>query len=128
MRLITEFLLNMDLKAAIKNYQFADRAKSELIVCSQLVTALGSFPENERAGGRRMLIMSMEAVRAELQMALRSTEQSGFRRSTDLLSEAISLVESEQYGSASLRISEAVTGSTTVAQASWQVLNEHGLL
>jgi hypothetical protein len=118
----------MDLKAAIMNYQFADRAKSELIVCSQLVNALGSFPQNERAGGRRMLIMIMEAVRAELQMTLRSTEQSGFRRSTDLLSEAISLVESEQYGPATLRISEAVTGSTTVAQASWQVLNEHGLL
>lgn len=118
----------MDLKAALKNYQFADRAKSELIVCSQLVSALGSFPENERAGGRRMLIMIMEAIRGELEMALRSTEQSGFRRSTALLSEAISLVESDQYGPASLRISEAISGSTTVAQASWQVLNEHGLL
>ncbi len=118
----------MDLTVAIRNYQFADRAKSELIVCSQLVTALGSFPEKERAGARRMLIMIMEAVRGELEMALRSTEQSGFRRSTDLLSEAISLVESNEYGSAVLRISEAVTGSTTVAQASWQVLNEHGLL
>ncbi len=118
----------MDLTAAIKNYQFADRAQSELIVCSQLVTALESFPEKERAGGKRMLIMIMEAVRAELQMALHSSEQSGFRKSIDLLSSAISLVESEQYGQASLRISEAVTGSTTVAQASWQVLNEHGLL
>lgn len=118
----------MDLTAAIKNYQFADRAKSELIVCSQLVMALESFPEKERAGGKRMLIMIMEAVRAELQMALHSSEQSGFRKSIDFLSSAISLVESEQYGQASLRISEAVTGSTTVAQASWQVLNEHGLL
>ncbi len=118
----------MDLKTAITSYQFADRAKSELIVCSQLVSAVGSFPEKERAGGKRMLIMVMEAVRAELGMALRSTEQSGFRRSTDLLSEAISLVESEQYGPATLRISEAVTGSTTVAQEAWQVLNEHGLI
>jgi len=51
----------MDLKTAILSYQFADRAKSELIVCSQLVAAVGSFPEKERAGGRRMLIMIMEA-------------------------------------------------------------------
>jgi len=118
----------MDTKTALKSFQFADRAKSELIVCSQLVTALSSFPENERAGGRRMLIMVLEAVRAELEMALRATEQSGFRRSVDRLSESISLTESDNYGAAALKISEAITGSTTVAQESWQVLHEHGLI
>ena len=44
------------------------------------------------------------------------------------MSEAISLCESEEYGAAVLKVSEAVSASTTAAQESWQVLNEHGLL
>jgi hypothetical protein len=118
----------MDLKAAIKSYQYAERAKSELIVCSQLINALGSFPEHERAGGRRMLIMVLESVRSELEFAQRATEKVEFRRSIDKLSEAISLTESEQYEAATLPVSEAITGSTTVAQAAWQVLNDNGLI
>jgi hypothetical protein len=117
----------MDLKTAVKSYQYSERAKSELIVCSQLVIALGSFPENEKAGGKRMLVLVMEAVRSELEFALRSTEQTDFRKAVDRLSEAISLVESDGFGPASLKISEAVTSSTTVAQKAWQVMEENGL-
>jgi hypothetical protein len=118
----------MDLKAAVMSYQFAERAKSELIVCSQLIIALGSFPEEERAGGRRMLIMVMESIRSELEFARRATEKAEFRKSVDKISEAISLVESDQSGAASLRISEAITGSTNVAQEAWQVLSDNGLI
>ena len=71
----------MDLKAAVKSYQYAERAKSELIVCSQLVIALGSFPEHERAGGRRMLVMVTGIVRSELEFAQRATEMVGIPES-----------------------------------------------
>lgn len=120
--------MNMDLKTAVVSYQFAERAKSELIVCSQLVTALGGFPKDEQAGGRRMLVLVLEATRSELEFARKSTERSEFRKAADLVSDAISLTESDEFGTAALRVSEAVSASTTVAQASWQVLNEHGIL
>jgi hypothetical protein len=45
-----------------------------------------------------------------------------------MISEAISMVESDQYGSASLRLSESVSMVTTAAQEAWQVLGEHGLI
>lgn len=121
-------LLNMDLKSAVVRYQFAERAKSELIVCSQLVAALGSFQKAEQAGGRRMLVLVLEAVRSELEFAWKSTERSEFRKAADLLSESISHTESDEFDAAALRLSSAVSASTTVAQESWQVLNEHGLL
>ena len=69
----------MDFKSAVVSYQFAERAKSELIVCSQLLTALGSFPKPEQAGGRRMLILVLEATRSELEFARNSTVMSEFR-------------------------------------------------
>jgi hypothetical protein len=118
----------MDLKSAVVGYQFAERAKSELIVCPHLVVALGSFQKTEQAGGRRMLILVLEAVRSELEFAWKSTGRSEFRKASDLLSEAISLTESDEFETAALRLSGAISASTTVAQESWQVLNEHGLL
>jgi hypothetical protein len=118
----------MDLKTAVKSYQFAERAKSELIISSQLVIALAGFPDSEKPGGRRMLIMVLDAARAELQFAYRGTERNEFKRAIDLMSEAISLVESDQYGSASLKLSESVSMVTTAAQGAWQVLSEHGLI
>lgn len=118
----------MDLKTAVKSYQFAERAKSELIVSSQLVIALAGFPDTEKQGGRRMLLMVLDSVRAELRFAYRGTERSEFKRAIDLISEAISMVESDQYGTASLRLSESVSMVTTAAQEAWQVLGEHGLI
>ena len=118
----------MDLKTAVKSYQFAERAKSELIICSHLVTALAGFPDAEKVGARRMLVMVLDSVRAELQFAYRGTEQSEFKKAIDLMSEAISLTESAQYGSASLKLSESISMVTTAAQGAWHVLEEHGLI
>ena len=118
----------MDLPDAVKCYQFGERAKSELIMISQLCIALTGFQEPEKAGGRRMLIMSMEAVRSELQFAANSTGHAQFRRAINSLSEAISLIESNQPEQAAQKIGTAISASTTPAQEAWQVLSQHGLL
>jgi hypothetical protein len=121
-------MVSMDLKTAVMSYQFGERAKSELIVLSQLCIALPSFSEQERAGGRRMLLMVMESVRTELQFAFKSTGQNEFSKAINALNEAISLTESNQSEQASAKIAAAISASTTPAQEAWQVLSEHGLL
>ncbi|HUU75477.1 MAG TPA: hypothetical protein VMW63_05255 [Methanoregulaceae archaeon] len=118
----------MDLNTAVKSYQFAERAKSELIICSHLSNALTGFPEAERAGGKRMLILLMEAIRSEIEFAYNDTKRNEFRKSINLLSEAISLAESENYGTAVVKLSESISAATTAAQGAWQVLGEHGIL
>ena len=121
-------MVSMDLKTAVKSYQFGEKAKSGLIMASQFCLALPGFPEQERAGGRRMLLMMMEAIRSELQFALKSTGQNEFNKAINALNEAISLTESNQPEQASQRIATAISSSTTPAQEAWQVLSEHGLL
>ena len=121
-------MVTMDLPTAVKCYQFGERAKSELIMVSQLCAALSGFKEQEKAGGRRMLLMMMESTRAELQFALRDTGHSAFQKAINSLNEAISLVESNQPEQASQKIGAAVSASTTPAQEAWQALSEHGLL
>jgi len=118
----------MDLKTAVKSYQFGERAKSELIVSSQLCLALTGFAEGEKAGGKRMLLLLLESVRSELQFAASSTGQGEFQTAIVSLNDAISLLESGQPEQASQKIAAAISASTTPAQNAWQVLSEHGLL
>jgi hypothetical protein len=121
-------MVSMDLKTAVRSYQYGERAKSGLIVISQLCIGLTGFSEQERAGGRRMLLMMMEAVRNELQFAFKSTGQIEFSKAINALNEAISLTESNQPEQASQKVAMAISASTTPAQEAWQVLSEHGLL
>ena len=118
----------MDLKTAVKSFQFGEKAKSELIMISQFCLALTGFPEPERAGGRRMLLMMMESVRNELQFAFKITGQNEFNKAVNTLSQAISLTESNQPEQASEKVAIAISASTTPAQEAWQVLSEHGFL
>lgn len=121
-------MVSMDPKTAVKNYQFGERAKSELIILSQLCIALPSIAEKERGGAKKMLLMMMESVRNELQYAANSTGHREFTRAVTSLSTAISLVESNQPEAAVEKIAAAVSAATTPAQEAWQVLAEHGLL
>jgi hypothetical protein len=126
--LSTATMVCMDPKTAVMNYQYGERAKSELILLSQLSIALTGFSEQERAGGKKMLLMMMESVRSELAFAQKSTGHREFSKAINSLSEAISLVESNQPEQASQKIATAISAATTPAQEAWQVLSEHGLL
>lgn len=121
-------MVTMDIPAAIRNYQFGERAKSGLIVASQLAMALPDFADQEKAGGRRMLLMLMESVRSEIQFAANSTGNTSFTKAMNALNEAISLVESNQPQQAVEKLAAAISASTTPAQEAWQVLSSHGLL
>lgn len=121
-------MVSMDPSTAIKNYQFGERAKSELIVMSQLTLALTGFSVEERVGGRKMLLMMMESVRGELQFAFNSTGHHEYTKAISALNDAISLAESGMYEQASEKIALAISASTTPAQEAWQVLSEHGLI
>jgi hypothetical protein len=70
----------------------------------------------------------MDAIRAEIDFAYNSTQTSEFQKAVNLLSEAISLTESSQYGLAAERIGMSVSAVTTPAQEAWEVLSRHGLL
>jgi hypothetical protein len=118
----------MDTKEAVKAYQFGERAKSELLLLSQLLTVVSDLKEKERVGGRKILLTAMELVRTETEFAFRATNLTDFQRAVDRISEAISLAESDKLFEASQPISLAVSAATTAAQKGWQVLSDHGLL
>jgi hypothetical protein len=118
----------MDDKTAVKEYQYGERAKSELILVSQLLAILAELKDKELTGGKRILLAMMDGVRMELEFALRATGAGEFQRAINHLNGAISLVESNQPGPATLQVADAISDATTAAQEAWQVLSAHGLL
>jgi hypothetical protein len=118
----------MDLPTAVKSYQFGERAKSELIIVSQLCQALTGFPDHQKSGGKKMLLLLMEQVRSEVAFAAKSTGEKEFELAINSLNQAISLVESDQPDQATVKLAAAISASTTPAQKSWQVLSDHELL
>jgi len=118
----------MDLPTAVKSYQFGERAKSELLIVSQLCLALTGFADTQKGGGKKMLLLLMEQVRSEILFAAHSTGDREFERAATSLNDAISLVESDQPEKASEKLALAISASTTPAQLAWQELSDHGLL
>ena len=53
--------MSMEPKDAVMHYQFGERAKSELIVTSQLLMTLVDYKDAELAGARRMLLSLMQS-------------------------------------------------------------------
>ncbi len=118
----------MDRKLAVRLYQFGERAKSELIMVSQLLMFLGGLREEERAGGKKTVLQVMDLVRSENQMAVRDTGSREFTTVGNKIGEAISLTESERYGEASVCIGDAISAATTAAMTGWETLEKDGLL
>jgi len=118
----------MDPKTAVLNYQYGERAKSELLLASKLIASISSFPSGEKMGGKRMLLMVLEGVRSEIAFAHGSTGHDGFRKALESLDAAISAVEGLNFEEALPKVAEAVSASTTVAQESWEALTSHELL
>jgi hypothetical protein len=120
--------MNMDLKDAVLQFSFAERAKSELIIASHLTGSLAGYKGDERNGARQMLSALLGAVSSELAFASRAISNEDFTSAVSLLDEALGQIDREEYSGASETIGRSITAATTAAQHAWQVLSEHGLV
>jgi len=118
----------MDPKTAVLQYQYGEKAKSELIRASKLIGALTGFSDAEKAGGKKMLLLMLEDIRAEIEFAYKSTDNASFQKAIDALGTVIAMVEDANYHEAIPKVAEAVSAGTTAAQEAWEALEGHGLL
>lgn len=116
----------MKLADDIVRYQYAERAKSELIALSQMLMTLPDYRDAERTGAKRMLLSFMDAFRAELEISYRATGLSDFRRASEMTGQAISMTESDAWGQAGVKLGDAISAVTTVAQAAIEKLGDYG--
>lgn len=118
----------MDLTVALAAYTAAEHLKNSMIMLSQLLAAVPSYPESERPGAARALVTVLEVVRGDAQRASQQTGDQSFMRAAENLSEAISLVESRVFEQAAERVGMAISQVTTAAQGAWEQLSANGFV
>ena len=117
----------MDLRHAIRTYQFAERLKSELIIANNLIQETSTL-EQEISGGKRILTSYVNAVLLEANLAVNTTQSPFFGTIAEKLGLALGEIDMSNFSEATKATTEALTLSTSAAGQAAQVLLENNVL
>lgn len=117
----------MDLRHAIRVYQFAERLKSELIIANNLIQEV-SLIRDESPGGKRILLAYLNAIHLEADLAVNTTKSHFFSSVAQNIGLAANQVDLMNFPEASKATTEALTLSTSAAGEAAQILIENDLL
>ncbi len=117
----------MDLRHAIRIYQFAERLKSELIIANNLIQETSTL-EQEISGGKRILTSYVNAVLMEANLAVNTTQSPFFGTIAEKLGLALSEIDMSNFSEATKATTEALTLSTSAAGEAAQILLENNVL
>ncbi|MHC1566876.1 MAG: hypothetical protein ACXQTD_03930 [Candidatus Syntropharchaeia archaeon] len=118
----------MDVKKAVTDYQLAERIKSEIIIASKLLGGLSGFEEKHFEGGKKLFVLFLEALLAEIRLSQNIVKSKNFSDAENKIMETIGRVESSQFEEASECVAKALSHITTSAQRSMEVLMKEGLI
>lgn len=117
----------MDMRHAIRIYQFAERLKSELIIANNLIQETSAMGEN-MGGGRTILTSYLNAVLLEANLAVNTAQSPAFESIAEKVGEAVGQIDRSNYAEASRIATEALTLSTGAASEAAQILIEKNML
>ncbi|HDN68085.1 hypothetical protein B6V00_03265 [ANME-1 cluster archaeon ex4572_4] len=126
-------------KNEIVNYQFGERIKSAMIICSKMLAVVESLGEGragkerregELAGAKKVLGAFFDGLSVETGMALRATGMREFGQVEEELAQARRRVEAEavDFEEVQASLGRAVSHATTACDRAVRALAEEGLL
>lgn len=119
----------MNTREAIYHFQYSEKMKTGLITGISLYEQVCSLQdEGERAGGKKILIGYLEALRRELRMAQHVIGTKDFMDLGHKLMEIIGRVQMSSSEEVLKSFSEAISLSTTSCQTSMGFLMEKKLV
>lgn len=119
--------MSMDLRHAIRIYQFAERLKSELIIANNLIQETSTLTQ-EISGGKRILISYLNAVLMEANLAVNTAQSPFFQSIAEQLGLALNEIDMSNFSEATRATTEALTLSTSAAGEAAQVLMDNNVL
>jgi len=119
----------VDTRKAIYHFQYSEKMKAGLIIGIHLLELLGSLKgEEERAGGRKVLIGYLEALLRELRIAQNVIGIEDYIDLERKLMEIIGRIQTSQWEEVLKPFSEAISLATTSCQACMNFLMEKKLI
>jgi hypothetical protein len=115
-------------REAILLFHFADRLKSELLIASQLLTALLQLKGQEQAGGKSLFLAYFRALEREMGMGIALINEQDMIRMRTVLTGLTGMVDSNLFTDIQDHLTWIISTMTTYAQRAMEFLMKEGLL
>jgi hypothetical protein len=115
-------------REAILLFHFADRLKSELLIASQLLTALLQLKGQEQEGGKRLFLDYFRALEREMSLGIAFVNEQDMIRVRTVLSGLTGMVDSNMFNEVQEHLTWIISTMTTYAQRAMEFLLKEGLL
>ncbi len=115
-------------RQAILLFHFADRLKSELLIASQLLTALLQLQGQEQEGGKRLFLDYFKAVEREVGAGAALINEQDMIRMRTVFTGLTGMVESNMFTEVQTHLTWILSTMTTYAQRAMEYLLKEGLL
>ena len=115
-------------REAILLFHFADRLKSELLIASQLLTALLQLQGQEQEGGKRLFLDYFRALEREMGLGIALINDQDMIRVRTVFTGLTGMVDSNMFNEVQEHLTWIISTMTTYAQRSMEFLLKEGLL
>ena len=115
-------------RQAILLFHFADRLKSELLIASQLLTALLQLKGQEQEGGKRLFLDFFKAVEREAGAGAAFINEQDMIRMRTVFTGLTGMVESNMFTEVQNHLTWIISTMTTYAQRAMEFLLKESLL
>jgi hypothetical protein len=115
-------------REAILLFHFADRLKSELLIASQLLTALLQLKGQEQEGGKRLFLDYFKAVEREMGLGAAFIDEQDMIRMRTVFTGLTGMVESNMFTEVQNHLTWIISTMTTYAQRAMEFLLKEGIL
>lgn len=118
----------METREAILDFQYSEKMKSGLIIAAGLLGQLDSLDDRDRAGGVKVLTWYFEGLLREIHIGNNVLGLGHYSELERKVTEVIGRIQLSQFGEAQYSLSEAISLTTTLCQASLGFLIEKHLI
>lgn len=115
-------------REAILLFHFADRMKSELLIASQLLTALLQLKGEAQEGGKRLFLAYFRALEREMSLGIALVNDQDMVRIRTVLTGLTGMADSNLFTEIQEHLTWIISTVTTYAQRSMEYLLKEGLL
>jgi len=112
---------------AVVRFQYSERLKSELIIASNLLNHLEGLSGEKLAGAEDILLLFLNAIANEAEMAETVSKHTGFRNIKRFVEAAAKAIKDGNLNYANRNIAEAVSVATTCGQEAIERLIKEGI-
>jgi hypothetical protein len=118
----------MDVKKLILEFQYSEKIKSQLIICSNLLAHLEALKGEERVGAEKILKAYLQLLLTEIRIAWNTVKSVNYHGAEKNLTECVGRLEMRDLANLNLCISKALSHITTSCSAAMTNLQKSNLL